>query len=538
MKITLVSAFTHPIAIGLRYVSSSLKAAGHDVELIFMGSRKDTARPDYSAPALEQFVERLRGRDLIGMSLMTNTFYRSVALVEQIRSAGLKTPIVWGGIHPTIAPDESLEHADAVCIGEGEEPMVELAARLEDGRDPLEVESFHFRAGSAFGNRDAVRNPIHPLLNDLDSRPFPDYDLATQWLADKDGLVRALPTNMRGGMSRLRISTARGCPYSCAFCNNATLTNIHRGRGKWVRLRSNDSVIAEIIDARRRFPMIEEVNIVDDLFFVRNEDEIDEFITKYREQVNLPLELDVFPNTINEAKVRSLARIPIALVSMGIQSGSPNTLSEIYRRSTPIAKIAAAIELFHRYRLHAEYHYIVSNPYEPDENMIETMRFIADHHWGPSVLRVFPLAFYPGTPLYDRARRDGLIPSRHELAYECTYTGGVQFLRHEYLTVWLRVVLRLRDMGLSRRLTHLLIDVVTSRPARWALDRRWFGPLASWTYAFTRKLGRNLIYQPFIRPWRRQRRKPRHAQLQPDFAKTPPRTPTAPQRELESVTHD
>ena len=76
MKITLVSTYTHPIALGLRYVSSYLKAAGHDVEMILMGSKRATARADFSEAALEDFVERLRHRDLIGMSLMTNTFHR------------------------------------------------------------------------------------------------------------------------------------------------------------------------------------------------------------------------------------------------------------------------------------------------------------------------------------------------------------------------------------------------------------------------------------------------------------------------------
>lgn len=509
MRVTLVSTYTHPIALGLRYVSSSLKAAGHDVEMIFMGSRRDTARPDYSPAALDQFVERLRDRDLIGMSLMTNTFHRAAALVERVRTAGIKIPIVWGGTHPTIAPDESLDHADAVCVGEGEAAMLELAERLESGRDPCDVEGFHFRAGGLFGNREAIRNPVRGLAADLDRLPFPDYGFETHWTAEKHGLVPAKPENIRGGLNRLRIMTARGCPYSCAFCNNAALMKIHRGKGKWVRLRSADNVIAEIVAAVRRFPMVEEINIVDDLFFVRDEDEIDEFVVKYLERVNLPLQLDAFPNTITESKVRSLARLPIALISMGIQSGSPRTLRDIYQRSTPLAKISDAIDLFHRYRLRAEYHYIVNNPFEPPENLIETMRFVADHHKGPAVLRVFPLAFYPGTPLYDRARSDGLIDSRHDLAYECMYTGGLQYLRHDYLTVWLRILLRLRNHGLPSALTHRVIDVVTSRPARWCFDRSWFGPLVFWTHALTRKIIRNFIYQPFIRPFRRLSQKSR-----------------------------
>ena len=120
MKITLVATYTHPVALGLRFVSAYLKAAGHDVEMIFMKSKRDTAKADFSEPALENFVERLRDRDLIGMGLMTNTFFRACVLTRRIRDAGIRAPIIWGGTHPTVAPVESLEVPDVICVGEGE----------------------------------------------------------------------------------------------------------------------------------------------------------------------------------------------------------------------------------------------------------------------------------------------------------------------------------------------------------------------------------------------------------------------------------
>ena len=114
MKITLVSTYTHPIALGLRYVSSYLKSAGHDVQMVFMSSKRDTAEVDFSEAAVEQLTERAGKCDLIGMSLITNTFHRACFLTQRIRAAGIKAPIVWGGTHPTVAADESLEITDAI----------------------------------------------------------------------------------------------------------------------------------------------------------------------------------------------------------------------------------------------------------------------------------------------------------------------------------------------------------------------------------------------------------------------------------------
>jgi anaerobic magnesium-protoporphyrin IX monomethyl ester cyclase len=523
MRITLISTYTHPIALGLRYVSSYLKAAGHDVEMVFMSSKRDTARADWSPAALEACIDRCRDRDVIGMSLMTNTFSRASVLTQKLREAGIKAPIVWGGTHPTVAPDESMQVADAVCVGEGEEPMLQFVERLEAGRDPTTVGSFRFRGGGMFGNPADIRNEVRTLERELDDFPFPDYELETHWVAGKDGLEPARPENLRGTLHRLRVETTRGCPYPCTFCNNAALLKVYKGKGSWVRRRSADNVIAEIEQARACFPTVEAVNIVDDLFFVRSEEEIEEFAVKYKKRINLPLELDAFPNTISEAKVRSLTRVPIGLISMGIQSASVDTLKNIYRRPTSIEDIVAGIEIFHKYRIRAEYHYIVSNPYEPEKNVIETMRFIANHHRGPSVLRIFPLMFYPGTPLYDRARADGLIGQRDEFAYEYMYTGALQYAKHDYLGAWLRTVLHLRNRGLPSWAAHRIIDAVTNPTIRRLIDRPSFQKTAFIGYQVGRKLGRNLIYQPFIKPFKYLRRKPRYEELHPEDEVTLPR---------------
>jgi len=520
MRIALVATYTHPIALGLRYVSSYLKAHGQQVDSYFMRSKRDTAEADFSPALLSEFVERLRSVDLIGMSLMTNTFHRACVLTETIRNAGIRTPIVWGGTHPTVAPDESLEMIDIICIGEGEHAMLELAETLEAGGDPTSIGSLAFRR-----NGHTIRNPVLQLHKELDEYPFPDYDLDTHWVAGKNGFESAAPKNLRGALHRYRIETTRGCPYPCTFCNNAALLKVYKGKGSWVRKRSNENVIQEIEAVRARFPTIECINIVDDLFFVRSEEDIDKFSRMYQRRVNLPFELDAFPNTITRSKVRSLSRVPISLISMGIQSGSIDTLKNIYKRPTPIEKIIEGINAFSENKIRAEYHYIVNNPFESDENRIETMRFAATHHRGPAILRIFPLQFYPGTPLYDRAREEGLIGQRHESAYQYTYTGKTHLMQSQYLDIWLRVVLNLRNFGVPRAVVHRLIDVVTHSLTRRLLDRKWFAPCAYRIYSIGRFIIRKLIYQPFIRPFRYLRRKPRYEELHPEDEATMPRNP-------------
>ncbi len=508
MKIALVSTYTHPIALGLRYVSSYLKAHGHDVEMFFLRSKRATAEADFSPALLSDLADRLHDAGLIGVSVMTNTFHRACVLTDALRAAAIKSPIVWGGAHPTVAVEESLQVADIVCLGEGEHAMLELAEATEGGRDPTSI------AGLAFRRNDRItRNPVTLLRKPLDDYPFPDYDLDTHWVAAKDRFEPAEPENLRGALRRLRIQTTRGCPYACTFCNNAALLRMYKSKSGWVRKRSAENVIEEIEWARARFPTIEAVNAVDDLFFVRSESEIEAFSRLYAQRVNLPLELDAFPNTMSRAKVESLCRLPIHLISMGIQSGSPDTLKNIYERPTSIERIAAGIDMLADQKIPAEYHYLINNPFESDRNRIETLRFAATHHRGPAILRIFPLQFYPGTPLYDRARAAEVIGPRHDSAYTYTYTGKTHVLQSQYLDVWLRVVLHLRNWGVPRTLVHRLVDGVTHPVVRRGLDREWFVPVAYRCYLTGRFVFRNLVYQPFVRPLEYLRRKPRRVVL-------------------------
>ena len=73
MRIALISTYNHPVALGLRYVSSYLKAAGQDVQVFFMSSKRDTAKADFAEPAVAELLERLRDRDVIGMDELADT---------------------------------------------------------------------------------------------------------------------------------------------------------------------------------------------------------------------------------------------------------------------------------------------------------------------------------------------------------------------------------------------------------------------------------------------------------------------------------
>ena len=67
---------------------------------------------------------------LVGITLMTQYYDAGVQISQRLK-AKIKAPIIWGGIHPTVRPEESLNHADIVCIGEGEMALLELIQKME-----------------------------------------------------------------------------------------------------------------------------------------------------------------------------------------------------------------------------------------------------------------------------------------------------------------------------------------------------------------------------------------------------------------------
>jgi radical SAM superfamily enzyme YgiQ (UPF0313 family) len=125
---------------------------------------------------LDEVVELCRGSDLIGISFMTHFFDRARQLTEHLKK-NLKAPIIWGGIHPTVRPEESLDYADLVLVGEGEEAFLELVDNLAAGKDIQHLENIWMKKG-----QEIIKNPLRPLIQDLDRLPAFDFSLEEHYL--------------------------------------------------------------------------------------------------------------------------------------------------------------------------------------------------------------------------------------------------------------------------------------------------------------------------------------------------------------------
>ena len=170
MKITLISLSPSTgkmIGYGVRLLSACLKKEGHDVLILFLPIENYESVEE---KILENIVQTAKDSNLIGISLMTDNFKHAVQLNAHLKNK-IDVPIIWGGIHPTIEPQECLNYTEMVCIGEGEKSIVELAERIENNK------AYHNIPGIWINkHKKIIKNALPPLSNNLDKIPFQDID--------------------------------------------------------------------------------------------------------------------------------------------------------------------------------------------------------------------------------------------------------------------------------------------------------------------------------------------------------------------------
>jgi radical SAM superfamily enzyme YgiQ (UPF0313 family) len=503
MKIVFVAPTPPDLAaFGVRTLSAYLKQHGHTCRCIFLpggvekykyGSR-DGYR--YEARIVGQVLDLCRGHDLIAMSFMSNYLDRASQLARALRE-GVKVPLVVGGIHPTVLPEPCLEFADIVCVGEGEEALLELVQRIEAGCDYADVRNLWLRRDGQI-----VRNPVRPLIEDLDRLPYYDFGPEEHFVFNnvtrnidpmtKELLRKSFPQepNIEGSFSdsyrrtlSYKTMTTRGCPHHCTFCAEKTLSDMYSSLGQhYLRKRSIPHIMGELEWARRELPFIESIFLFDDTFLVRPASEIRELARAYKASIGLPMHIQASPTTITEEKIECLVDAGLAFVEMGIQSTSEHG-RQIYRRTVPTVRILEAARILRQFtgRINTPcYHVILDNPWETTEDVLETLDTVLRLP-RPFWLKRASLVCFPGTELYIRAEQDGILKTEEDYRREI-YNKHLHQPKGRYVNFLMYLA------GFSS-LPRWIVRGFARQPLVRLLERPRLGSL----YLWLNRLGDNLI---------------------------------------------
>jgi radical SAM superfamily enzyme YgiQ (UPF0313 family) len=395
---------------GVRCVSANLKRHGFEVHNIF-GPRLHTGTQrmnERQHQGLCGLIQDLRP-SLVGMSVISTFSHPNAAEMAARMKSLSDTPIVFGGAHPSLLPQWTLDNAeiDYVCIGDGEESLVELAGALSSGRSNESVPGIMSRARNGY----TARAP----LPDLDDLPFQSFADEHTYSVLEDGRVRLGDP----GTTRSQYTTrcSRGCPFSCTFCSNQTLRSLCDG-GKFVRRRSPGHVIEEIRHHLQFMPSCSRVSFTDDNFPSASA-WIEEFSELYRKHIGLPFRIWFHPNTLKEKQIESLAAAGLRWAKVGIQSASDQTRRQVFGRRESREAILETDRTLARHGVQRSYDFILDHPWEDEEELQHTHELLMKFE-RPFSIGMHSLVLLPRTRLAERAIEEGLIDDEDRLIEDMT----------------------------------------------------------------------------------------------------------------------
>lgn len=372
--------------LGLRYLCSAVRAAGHEPRIITFDA--DPAR----------LIEQARADrpDLIGLSLIFQYMTpRFAEVIGAVRAAGIDSHVTVGGHYPSFEPERVLRAIpglDSVVRFDGEATLADLLNRLAAGREWREIDGLATRTadGTVLANR--LREPVA----DLDDLPWPER-------ADIDYESRPLAT--------ASVLGSRGCPWNCSFCSIRPFYELQGGRLR--RLRKPDSVVAEMIDLheRRGVPLF----LFQDDDFLATGRRAREWAGAIADALaehaggRLAFKMSCRSDEVDGETLRRLMRGGLTHVYMGVESGDAEGLAGMNKLLQPTAHLAAGRTL-KALGLSFDFGFMLMDPsstFRSIRSNIDFLESFVGDGWSVATFcRMLP---YAGTPVEAQLAAEGRL---------------------------------------------------------------------------------------------------------------------------------
>lgn len=391
---------------GVGYLSSILRTSKHQTDLLLYPSLDLYLKIPFFKTHVENRLlqEAINFHpDLIAFTSTTYAYQVIKKMASKLKQE-LHVLQIIGGIHATILPEHVLKTGDfdMVCLGEGEETLLELVNRMEQGKDVSHIQNLWIKQKNGI-----IKNPLRPLNQDIDSLPFPDYDLFEPY-----GVLTG----------DYAITTSRGCSYSCTYCCNYFYKKLYQKKGKYVRRRSVDNVIDELTINWKKYGF-RRVYFWDDVF-CQDGKWLEEFNTKYKKAVGLPFHCLSRPEDITERTIRLIKDAGCSHVNIGIESGNERIRKQVLNRKMSNEQIIRAAGLIKKNGIKLNVFNMFGIPGETSEDMWDTLTL--NEKVNPDGTLSFLLSPFPGTKIAETAVRDGLMSSEQVEEMKEGISSGLQ----------------------------------------------------------------------------------------------------------------
>ncbi len=377
--------------VGYRFPYSILPLAGYLLKNKHQVKILDAQVEDYKDLDINQF-------DLIGISTLTGPQIKTaLEFAKYCRTINPDIPLVWGGVHTSLTPDQTIldEHVDIVCRGEGEETMVELAECIIS-KSPLDhVKGIIFKDH----NGNIIRTPDRPFI-DLNESPMPPYHLLK---VDKYSELNRKPR-------LIYMETSRGCPHRCGFCYDVA---VHKRR--W-RAKDPIRVVDEMEFLFNQYK-------VEEIYFTDDELAVDKVrlrqIAEEKLRRNLKVRWPIFSRAnyivkYDDEFLKLLKASGCDVISFGVETGTPRLL-EYIKKDITLEQVKEAVRILDKNDISCGVSFMLGFPTETLEEMKQTLSFIDElleiqpNLFVPQISAFTPL---PGTDLFEAAKCLGFEPPR------------------------------------------------------------------------------------------------------------------------------
>nr|MBU9888963.1 B12-binding domain-containing radical SAM protein [Candidatus Omnitrophota bacterium] len=331
-----------------------------------------------------------------------NSFIERIALA--VKKEWPDKYLVSGGVHATLRPEETIAGPfDAICLGEGEYPLLELVGQIAKGTTPSQVPNFWIK----HANRTIEKNPPRPFLKDLDSLPFPDRSIWDPWVQEEPG-------------GELSVLLGRGCPYDCTYCCNHALKK--SAPGKYVRLRTPGNIVRELASLLAADPqrarIYYEIDTIasDPAWFEEFCEQLQAFNKGLRHRIAYGCNLRVTPLTKDPAIFDRLKKAGFDTINIGLESGSERVRRAVLGRDGSNQDLLDAAGMARAFGLNVRVYNMIGIPGESVQEHGETVainrQLQPDRHY----TSIF--SPYPGTALYDLCFQKGYLKNPLNVLWE------------------------------------------------------------------------------------------------------------------------
>ncbi|MEA1958181.1 MAG: radical SAM protein [Chloroflexota bacterium] len=379
-----------PFHMGLASLIACLRQGGHDCRFIHI--MRDVPDEDFI-----DFLQRNRP-DVVAFSVITNTLPRigpAAALVKRHTDA----LTICGGAHAMLYPEEviAIDGIDMVGVGEGEGVLLDMCNRLDEGSDISDIPNLWLKRDGK-----VIRNPIRPLIEDLDALPFPDREVFS--FAESFDLQF---------MKRGVFMASRGCPYNCSYCCSPAMKQMYGGK-KYIRFRSVENLIEEVERVTVDFPNIEYNVFHDDLLPMKKEWFAD-FTREYSRRVRKPFEMNCHPNLMDRDIALMAKSAGCSLIRFGIESGNEGVRRNVLDRHVTDKHITDAFRCCDEAEIDTLSYNMIGLPHETPRQVLDTIKL--NGRVSPKVMHVSIFYPFPGTRAYEVCKREGLLTDKSTDSY-------------------------------------------------------------------------------------------------------------------------